>query len=484
MARQPKGRPTIYLGKDGLYHCWLTVGTHPDGRPKRKHIKRKAASEVATAIDETLERLKQGSGALARIETVEQWMDHYVHTIVKARRSYATWKDYASLTKLYVVPQLGQWRLTGSRRRLEPEHVEAMYARMTDRDLSPSYVLRVHRMLKKALKEAVRRGRADRNVCDMFDPPTMRKRRVAALKQEHAMAVLREALTDDMAARWALGIIAGPRQGEVLGLRWPRVELDPGEGVPHVWIIKKLQRHTYEHGCADPVACVRGREKPLCRTKPCPPRYAHGCADPDGCKKLAHFCPRRKRAPGCTRHRSSAGCPPLCKPNCGGHASTCPDRVGGLVEDATKSERSEKPTAVGASVAELLRRHREQQQRDRGAQWDPQGFVFADKAGGPLDPRRDYAAWCALLERAGVPHHRLHAARHTTGTFLRATGADLREIQEQLGHAQMSTTGGYVDVALEAQQDAVDRVAAALLDGEISALLGARKVALQSDAMH
>lgn len=36
-TRKPNGRSSIYLGKDGLWHGWVTIGIKPDGSPDRRH---------------------------------------------------------------------------------------------------------------------------------------------------------------------------------------------------------------------------------------------------------------------------------------------------------------------------------------------------------------------------------------------------------------------------------------------------------------
>lgn len=451
MARQPKGRPAIYQGSDGLYHTFITVGTKPDGTPDRKHIKRKSAEQVAAALEETLKRLRQGSGKLAKIETLEQWLQHWVHVIVAGKRdagtlAASTFDDYETISRVHLMPHLGQWRITGARRRLEPEHIEAMYVALRRKDLAPSYVVRIHRVLCIALKLAYKRGRADRNVMELVEAPEFRAKKVSALTQAEATAVLEHALRDPLAARWALGILAGPRQGEVLGIRWTNVDLDPQPpDVPSVRLVSQIQRRPWKHGCDDPVACALRH----CRTKPCPR--------------------------GCKRHLAKT-CPPPCVKGCTRHAKGCPQRRdGGLLELRLKTHASEEPLALGSAITELFRRHREAQIRD--GCFDPQGFVFCDHAGKPINPRTDYRLWCELLQRAGVKHHPLHAARHTAGTFLRATGSDLKLIQQVLRHADLAMSGRYVDVAMEAKRDAVDRVAAALLEGDLSALLGAKRVA-------
>src|SRR5262249_18446975 len=49
-------------------------------------------------------------------------------------------------------------------------------------------------------------------------------------------------------------------------------------------------------------------------------------------------------------------------------------------------------------------------------------------------------------QEAGVPPHTPHDWRHTLATALHAPGVPLREIQEQLGHAQITTTQQYMHV--------------------------------------
>jgi integrase/recombinase XerC len=111
--------------------------------------------------------------------------------------------------------------------------------------------------------------------------------------------------------------------------------------------------------------------------------------------------------------------------------------------------RKERIIPVGRQAVLVLRRYLEKRESVTRVPGADRRALFVNRRGKRLSPTGVQRRIRALYEGAGVEGQRVHSLRHTFATHLMDAGADLRAVQELLGHASLSTTQVYTHTSVE-----------------------------------
>lgn len=380
-GRNPNFRSTIYADQKGYWHGRVTVGVRDDGRPDRRHVGGKTRSEVAERV-RALERGRD-QGTLRKAGerwTVAAWLTYWVENIAAPPHvAENTHLGYRVDVTRHLIPGIGAHRLE----KLTPDHVERLYAKLQRDGLSPGGVHHVHRTLRAALNEAVRRSHLIRNPVLFAKAPKLDTDEVEPYDVPEVQRLLEAAAKRRNGARWALALALGLRQGEALGLQWDCVNLEKGT-----------------------IRIRRSRLRPI---------YAHGCGGT--CGRTPGYCPRRvNKRPATGRVKSKAG----------RRAIGLPPQLVALLRTHWAEQQQERAKALQL--------------------WQDEGWVFASPTGQPLNPNTDYHEWKRLLKEAGLREARLHDARHTAATVLLVLRQPTPTVMSLMGWSSESMAARYQHV--------------------------------------
>ena len=335
-----------------------------------------------------------------RVLTVGDWLAHWLAS--RTSPATSTMRSYAAHVRLYLAPYLGPVLLAD----LSAEHVQAMFTAITRQHqatgspVSAATVNRIRATLRAALNAAIRRGLIGENPASRAELPRARRPRA---------------------------VVWTPARVE----HWQRTAERPAVAV---WTATQTAQFLHAIAghrlyAAYHLIALRG----LRRGEAAGLRWC----DVDLGGKTAVISQQLQQYDG--------------------HLAVCPP----------KTPRSVRTIALDHTTVAALRAHHDRQRAEAasfGPGYRASGYVFTNLNGDPMAPDRLTRTFTALAAQAGLPPVRLHDLRHGAPTLALAAGADLRTVQDMLGHCSIVLTADtYISVLPEVAHAAAEKVAALVL---------------------
>ena len=140
------------------------------------------------------------------------------------------------------------------------------------------------------------------------------------------------------------------------------------------------------------------------------------------------------------------------------HTAVC-SKGGVIYDDRTKTVSSNRFLPLTAEIEIKLLQLKCQQENDKklfGNTYKDNDYVFKWKDGKPYKPEYITRQFNKILKENDSPKIRLHDLRHSAASLLVDLGFSLKEIQEYLGHSNISTTADiYAHLKFESKRNIV-----------------------------
>ena len=148
-----------------------------DGTGKRRFISETVKGnkkEAERVLRERLSAIENGGYVAKDKETVTEFIQRWMEPYAATNTTVRTQHGYRGNLKRYITPCIGSIPLQKPTAR----HMQGMYTDMIERGLSARTALHVHRLLRKALADAVKWGALSRNVADATTPPRPEQKQI------------------------------------------------------------------------------------------------------------------------------------------------------------------------------------------------------------------------------------------------------------------------------------------------------------------
>lgn len=218
--RRSRGEGSIYFRESkGL---WVAKLTLPDGRNKLKYAKQQKTVRDWLVLQQN--QLRQGLLPKNESITLSEYLANYMENVGKHTLRPKTIETNSSIIRIHINPTIGKIKLT----QLRPDHLQSLYSQKLEAGLSRRTVHYIHSIIHKALRQAVKWGIVSRNVSDLVDAPSPKRRPPSVYTAEQVQTFLNSVKNDRFYPIYVLAIYGGFREGELLGIHAEDVQLERG----------------------------------------------------------------------------------------------------------------------------------------------------------------------------------------------------------------------------------------------------------------
>ncbi len=231
---------TLYQRKDGRWYAQITM---PDGA--RKGFYGNSEAEALSRKQDALASLAKGLPLYNEKQTLGAYLSEWIQSVSNVRAS--SWARYETIVRVHLLPSsLSKIPLI----QLTRKHILAFYKQKQQEGLSSTTVSHFHVVLSRALREATEDHLIPYNVCYRLKAPQPSEKEMLYLSREQSEQFLTIARSHRLFALFALALITGMRQGELLGLRWKDVSLDGPKPCLHVRVQAQVVRERGQYSLA------------------------------------------------------------------------------------------------------------------------------------------------------------------------------------------------------------------------------------------
>ncbi len=232
-------RITVYTGKDPK----TGKKKPPYHETVQGRTLAKAQKAAQIRLNHILDEMNQGKWVEPAKETFGQYLSgRWLPQVRPPEVEQSTYDMYEYLCRVHIIPGLGHIPL----QKLTPMALDAFYsdrlrtpkAKGGKGTISAATVKHMHDVIHIALNQALKWNLVARNVAEAASPPSVRKKKPMAWDEIEASKFLEAMKGDPYHAAFRLGLQAGLRRGEILGLRWKDINFAEGTAKIEQTVVK------------------------------------------------------------------------------------------------------------------------------------------------------------------------------------------------------------------------------------------------------